>query len=225
MQLKTAMILAAGTGGRLKPLVDVIPKPLLPVAGKSFIVHHLERLAVLKFERVVINVHHFSEQIMGALGNGKQFGLEIVYSKEPALLGPGGGIHNALALIGRDPFLLLSGDIYTDFPLAQLLAKEFSLGDNWIHAILTNKPSVRKGDFAFNANQLVVDPTSDFVYASIAVMDPVVFEDQAPGHASLMPAFNKAIAAGRATGSYYPKVLNINTLEEYSALINGSKNF
>lgn len=220
MQLKTAMILAAGAGVRLKPLVDTIPKPLLPVYGKSFIVHHLERLSALKFEKVVINVHYLAEKIMTTLGDGSQFGLQIVYSEEPQLLGPGGGIQNALHLIGPDPFLLISGDIYTDFPFEQFLAEDWSMGNDWMHAVLTDKPSDAKGDFDLSQGQLRIDPNSNFVYASIAVVDPIVFQDQLPGHASIMLAFNKAIQQDRARGAYHANVLNINTLEEYLALVN-----
>src|SRR5690554_7449265 len=95
-----AMILAAGFGKRMRPLTDHCPKPLLPVAGKPLIVHHLERLADANITQVVINVSYRAEQIMTALGDGASYGVQIRWSQEATPLETGGGIHQALPLLG-----------------------------------------------------------------------------------------------------------------------------
>src|SRR5690606_7755855 len=114
------MILAAGRGERMRPLTDHTPKPLLPAAGKPLIEHHLEALAAAGLRRVVINVAWLGEQIIAALGAGERFGLELLYSREPTALETAGGIRQALSLLGEAPFVVINGDIWTDFPLAQL---------------------------------------------------------------------------------------------------------
>lgn len=96
-----AMILAAGLGTRMRPLTDHCPKPLLPVAGKPLIVHHLERLAAAGIEEVVINVSYRAEQILQALGDGAAFGVSIAWSREAEPLETGGGLRQALPLLGQ----------------------------------------------------------------------------------------------------------------------------
>jgi len=116
-----AMILAAGRGERMRPLTDDTPKPLLRIGGQTLIEHHIHALAQAGFTELVINHAHLGEQIVAALGDGNAYGVEIRYSAEaPPALETGGGIFNALPLLGDDPFLVLNADIWTDFPLAEL---------------------------------------------------------------------------------------------------------
>jgi MurNAc alpha-1-phosphate uridylyltransferase len=219
MKLKTAMILAAGRGERLQPLTNTTPKPLLIVGGKPLIVHHLEQLRALKFEKVVINVHHLADQLMGVLGDGKQFGLNIIYSEESQLLGAGGSVRQALDLIGAEPFLLISGDIYTSFPFEKFVSDDWTLDHCLIHAVLTDKHAGQKGDVNLSAGQLSFGAELQYIYASIAVINPELFQTQPLGYATLMPALNKAVTEQRARGEYYQEVLNVNTLDEYRALV------
>ncbi|MEW8561122.1 MAG: sugar phosphate nucleotidyltransferase, partial [Candidatus Thiodiazotropha sp.] len=102
-----AMILAAGRGERMRPITDKLPKPLLPVAGKPLIVHHIERLAQAGFRELVINHAHLGEMIESALGDGNTWGVEIRYSAERVALETGGGIDHALPLLGEAPFLVV----------------------------------------------------------------------------------------------------------------------
>src|SRR5690606_5914913 len=107
-----AMLLAAGRGERMRPLTDSCPKPLLPVAGKPLIQWQLERLAAAGCHEVVINLSWLGEQIAAALGDGRQLGMRIAWSREPwPPLETGGGIHHALPLLGDEPFLLVNGDV------------------------------------------------------------------------------------------------------------------
>ena len=142
------MILAAGRGERMRPLTDHTPKPLLPVAGKPLIVWHLERLAKAGLREVVINHAHLGEQIEAALGDGARWGLSIRYSPEPAgALESAGGIANALALLGMDaPFLVLNGDIHSDWDVAR--AANALKGKDLAHLVLVPNPRHHpQGDF------------------------------------------------------------------------------
>ncbi len=110
-----AMILAAGRGERLRPLTDRVPKPLIDVGGQPLIGHHLRALAAAGLSEVVINVAYRAEQIRRVLGDGRRYGLRIVYSpEEPGALDTGGGIANALPLLGPAPFLVISSDVFSD---------------------------------------------------------------------------------------------------------------
>ena len=116
-----AMILAAGLGTRLRPLTATLPKPLLPLAGKPMIVYHVEKLAAAGVTELVINVSWLGALIEQHLREGEAFGVEIRYSREPdGPLDTGGGIRRALPLLGEQPFLLVAGDIWSDYPLARL---------------------------------------------------------------------------------------------------------
>ena len=112
-----AMILAAGFGKRLRPLTDTTPKPLLPVGGKPLMQHHIERLAAVGITDLVINISWLAEQVEDYFGDGSDYGVAISWSREQQPLETGGGITNALPLLGDQPFLLINGDIWTDFPL------------------------------------------------------------------------------------------------------------
>ena len=117
-----AMILAAGFGTRLRPLTDVTPKPLLPVAGTPMIVWNLLLLKRHGILDVVINLHHLGAMIEQALGGGARFGMRITYSHEPVILGTGGGIKQAESSFGGEPVLVLNGDTLFELNLTSLLA-------------------------------------------------------------------------------------------------------
>jgi MurNAc alpha-1-phosphate uridylyltransferase len=135
-----AMILAAGRGKRLSPLTDNLPKPLVEIAGKPLIVYHLERLAASGIQEIVINVSYLAQKIIDTLGDGRQFGVKITYSIEAEPLEVAGGIINALPLLGDKPFILLNGDIWTDYPVQQLIqhAEHFN---KLAHLVLVNTTS------------------------------------------------------------------------------------
>src|SRR5690606_218243 len=113
-----AMLLAAGLGTRMRPLTDHTPKPLLPVAGRPLIEHHLLRLRAAGFTEIVINHAWLGQQIEACLGDGSRYGLSIRYSAEGQPLETGGGIFRALPLLGDGPFLVMSSDIWIDHSLA-----------------------------------------------------------------------------------------------------------
>lgn len=113
-----AMILAAGRGERLRPLTDTVPKPLVPVLGKSLIVYHIEKLVALGITDIVINHAWLGHKLVEALGDGSALGANIRYSAEDNALETGGGIKRALPFLCEDgsdaPFLVINGDVFID---------------------------------------------------------------------------------------------------------------
>src|SRR5699024_10311730 len=142
--MRTAMILAAGRGERMRPLTDTTPKPLLRAGGKPLVEYHIEALAEADYRRIVINVSWLGQQIIDCLGDGSRCGVELLFSREePEPLETAGGIRRALPLLGTGPFLVINGDIWTDYPLAAL-QKPVGLA----HLVLVNNPPHHvQGDF------------------------------------------------------------------------------
>ncbi|MBS9404716.1 nucleotidyltransferase family protein [Halomonas sp. TRM85114] len=199
-----AMILAAGLGTRMRPLTDRCPKPLLLVAGKPLIVHHLERLAAAGITEVVINVSYRAEQIITVLGDGSDFGVAIAWSHEAIPLETGGGILNALPLLGEAPFLLVNGDIWCDMALSALDGP-IGLGDDLAQLVLVdNPPHHPAGDFRLDASGRVhATGEPRLTFAGLSVIDPTLVADQAPGAFALAPLLRQAMAAGRVAGRHY----------------------
>ncbi len=196
-----AMILAAGRGERLRPMTDSTPKPLLEVAGVPLIVHQIRWLTAAGISELVINLHHLGEQIEQTLGSGDRFGINIHYSREAELLETGGGVVNALPLLGSDPFVILNGDIYTDFPLTDL---RLNLApDAELHLLLTPKPDFREvGDFTY-AKGRVIARGDDYVYCGIAVLRPEIFADQEVTAFSLRDTFFSAVTRGAVSAQIW----------------------
>lgn len=196
-----AMILAAGRGQRLRPLTDTCPKPLLAVAGKPLIQWHLEALAAAGIGEVIINTAWLAEQFPLALGDGARWGLSIRYVWEGhSGLETGGGLLNALNLLGPEPFLLLNGDIHTDADLSRL---HLAPGD-LAQLLLVTPPAGSAGDFSLDAHGRAgpgdAHDHSDaprLTYAGIGLIHPALFAgwraayaaEEASGHP---PAFRLA---------------------------------
>ena len=195
------MILAAGRGERLRPLTDSIPKPLLEIAGEPLIIHQIRWLTAAGITEIVINLHHLGEQIEQALGTGDQLGVTIRYSHEAELLETGGGILNALSLLGTDPFVVLNGDIYTDFPFTDL---QVDLApDSDLHLVLTPKPDFRAaGDFMY-ADGRVTARGDDYVYCGIAILRPEIFANRTVTPFSLRDIFFSAVARGTVSAQLW----------------------
>lgn len=196
-----AMILAAGLGKRMRPLTDHCPKPLLPVAGKPLIVHHLERLATVGIDEVVINVSYRAEQIVSALGDGRQFGVDIAWSHETQPLETGGGIRQALPLLGDAPFLLINGDVWCEFDPLTLPA----LGGDLAHLVLVDNPAHHPdGDFHLDAAGRVHDTGEPrLTFAGLSLLDPALVADRSPGEFPLAPLLRAAMHAGRVGGTHH----------------------
>ena len=198
------MVLAAGRGERMRPLTNVTPKPLLPVGGKPLIAWHLERLAAAGFKEVVINHAHLGEQIENALGDGARFGLSITYSAEPAgALETAGGVANALPLLGPDPFLIISGDIYIECDYRSLL-RPLAGNDTAFMWMVDNPDWHAQGDFSLVDGRLALEGGPRLTYANIGVFSPKFFSGIAQGERLPMsPLFKRGIAADTIAADRY----------------------
>ncbi|WPP00371.1 nucleotidyltransferase family protein [Pseudomonas sp. HR96] len=197
-----AMILAAGKGERMRPLTLHTPKPLLPVAGVPLIEYHLRALAKAGFNEVVINHAWLGQQIEDALGDGSRFGLAIRYSAEGEPLETAGGILKALPLLGSEPFVLINGDVFTDYDFSALRAPLKGLA----HLVLVTNPEHHPGgDFTLNQGAVRDVPHGDprLTYAGIAVLDPQLFDGCPPGAHKLAPLYRNAMALGQVSGEHF----------------------
>jgi N-acetyl-alpha-D-muramate 1-phosphate uridylyltransferase len=199
-----AMILAAGRGERLRPLTDQTPKPLLPIAGQPLIAHQLQWLERAGIRDIVINLHHLGESIATALGDGRAFGVHITYSREETRLETGGGIAQALPLLGNAPFAIVNGDIWTDYPFARLFDAAASLGSDLAHLVLTRTPANRvEGDFGLTADRVTRDDGRPYTYCGISVLAPALFDDVPAAPFSLRELLFTAIADQRVRGELW----------------------
>jgi len=199
--VKTAMILAAGRGERMRPLTDTLPKPLLRVHGKPLIEYHVERLAQAGFERIVINLAWLGSLIRDYLGEGSRYGLSIHYSEEfPQALEPAGGIFRALPLLGCAPFAVVNGDIFTDYAFEQLQLPE---GRDSHIVLVPNPPQHPRGDFGLERGLAVAAAPQQYTFGCIAVYRPDFFAGCTDGAFPLKPLLLRSMAAGRCSAELY----------------------
>jgi MurNAc alpha-1-phosphate uridylyltransferase len=220
-----AMILAAGFGKRLRPLTDTTPKPLLPVGGKPLMQHHIERLAAVGITDLVINISWLAEQIEDYFGDGSDYGVAISWSREQQPLETGGGITNALPLLGDQPFLLINGDIWTDFPLQTITGNLSSELDGWL--LLVDNPGHNpQGDFGLVEGKLVSEASEKYTFSGISLLRPQLFS----GLGMSKPCFplrdilRPAIDAQRISGQVYRgQWCDVGTVERYRQIDNQLK--
>ena len=198
------MLLAAGVGERMRPLTDHTPKPLLQVAGIPLIEHHIRRLAEAGLVDLVVNVSHLATQIMEYCGDGSRWGVSIAYSPEAVPLETAGGIINAMPLLGDRAFMLVNGDVWTDYPFARLAAHTL---DNDAHLVLVdNPPQHPLGDFSLDSQgQLSLKPpqSTGYTYAGLGLYTPQFFAGFPAGKLALRPLLDKAISRGVTGGEHY----------------------
>ncbi|TAA45070.1 N-acetylmuramate alpha-1-phosphate uridylyltransferase MurU [Corallincola spongiicola] len=199
-----AMILAAGRGERMRPLTDRVPKPLLEVAGKALIEHHLLRLAAAGFTEVVINHAHLGRQIEDRLGFGDAYGVAISYSRETTGgLETAGGIIQALPLLGDKPFAVINGDIYTDYDFSRL--QKLELQQDTAHLVLVDNPSHNSsGDFCLMpTGKVVADKAPKLTFSGIGVYHPRLFAHCLPGKSPLAPLLRQAMMESCVSGEHF----------------------
>lgn len=201
-----AFILAAGRGERMRPLTDHTPKPLLDVRGEPLIVRHLRGLAAAGVREVVINLGWLGSRIREALGEDAGLGLRLRYSEEgwPALE-TGGGLHQALPLLGGAPFLLINGDVFSDYPLDGLVlrAAELPPADLGHLVLVPNPPQHPDGDFGCVDARVTDADGERFTFSGLSVLRPALLAGAAAGAFPLAPWLRKAIAADRVSGEIY----------------------
>ncbi|MCP2074853.1 UNVERIFIED_ORG: MurNAc alpha-1-phosphate uridylyltransferase [Pseudomonas lini] len=196
-----AMILAAGKGERMRPLTLTTPKPLVRAGGVPLIEYHLRALARAGFTEIVINHAWLGQQIEDHLGDGSRFGVSIHFSPEGEPLETGGGIFRALPLLGDEAFVVVNGDIWTDYDFSALRQPLEGLA----HLVLVDNPEHHPdGDFIL-ADGKVHDgePAADkLTYSGIAVLHPQLFDGCPDGAFRLAPLLRKAMAEGRVSGEH-----------------------
>jgi N-acetyl-alpha-D-muramate 1-phosphate uridylyltransferase len=216
-----AMILAAGRGERMRPLTDAMPKPLLEAGGKPLIVWLIEALVRAGLRDIVINISHLGERIERALVDGRRWDARIQYSREPQALETAGGIAQALPLLGAAAFLVVNGDIYTDYDFRRLLAAAPARGEALAHLVLVdNPPHHPGGDFALEHGRVAHDGARRHTFSGIGVYDPALFAGVAAGaRCQLASLLRPQLAAGRVSGEHYAgRWLDVGTAERLAAL-------
>lgn len=224
--ITTAMILAAGKGERMRPLTEHHPKPLLKVGGKALIEWQIHKLVAAGISRIVINQGWLGEQLPEALGQGEAYGVELFYSDEqsfPEPLETAGGIIHALPLLGDAPFVVVNGDVWTDYDYAQLqqpnlvasLTKQMDA-----HLVLINNPPHNPaGDFVLNNGLLQTGGLASLTFSGIGVYHPRLFAQCQPGRQALAPILRTAMQKNRIAGSHYAgEWFDIGTPERLAAL-------
>jgi len=201
------MILAAGRGERMRPLTDRVPKPLLPVSGRPLIAWLLERLAASGFNDIVINVSHLRGAIESALGDGAGLGVRITYSVEPEALETAGGIAWAMPLLGAQPFLVVNGDVSSDFDFGRLRrpAARLSPRAQFAHLVLVdNPPHHPRGDFTLCDGRVSVGDGEQLTFSGIGVYHPTLFSGVARGTKRQLAAVLRGpMGEGRIGGEHY----------------------
>lgn len=227
-----AMILAAGRGERMRPLTDHTPKPLLEVQGKPLIVHHIERLQAAGITDIVINHAWLGSQIEDYLGDGTQYGVSIVYSREGNEgLETAGGIVNALPLLGDYAFLVINGDVWCDWnpleAMGHVSAIDNGAAQAWL-LLVDNPEHNPEGDFILKSdakvqpiNQLTSHSES-LTFSGIGVYHPSLFSGLTAGEkVPLAPLLKVAMMTGQVAGQHYRgEWVDVGTPERLEALNN-----
>lgn len=197
--MKTAILLAAGRGERLKPLTDTLPKPLCQVHGIAIIEHHLIHLSQAGFTQIIINHAYLGSQIRQYLGDGSKWNVTILYSPEPpGALETGGGIYAALHRFKiNEPFITVNADIFTDYPFTELKIPSSSLA----HLILVPNPKHNnQGDFGLDDDGTLSNKNKLYTVAGIIGYRPNLFSHCEPGRYSVVPLIKKGIEKKQITG-------------------------
>jgi MurNAc alpha-1-phosphate uridylyltransferase len=223
--MPAALILAAGRGERLRPLTDRLPKPLIAAGGRPLIEWQVESLVRAGFVDLVVNHSHLGAMIEKALGDGSRFGARIRYSPEPSALETAGGIAKALPQLGTAPFVVVSGDIHTDFDYASLHARALAIAADpqgtVAHWVLVDNPSWHPGgdDMGLERGR-VIRGGPRLTYGGIGVYHPALFEGIAAGtRLGLFPWAYRFADEGRVSGELHRGAWdNVGTAAHLAAL-------
>ena len=223
-----AMILAAGFGTRLRPLTNQVPKPLLPVGGRSLLEWNLLLLRRFDIRDIIINLHYLGSQIEETFGDGSRLGLRLTYSPESQILGTGGGIKQAEPFFGNAPFLVLNGDTLCELDihallqfhteqqtLATMVVREDPDAETWGPVEVTSSGRVQRIN---GIGRSQVDPSSTYMFAGIHIIHPRLLRDIPQGQeTSIIDAYQRVLAqeqpiAGFCMTGYWS---DVGTVERY----------
>ena len=215
-----AMILAAGRGERLRPHTDATPKPLLKIGKFRLIEYIIHALAKAGITDIIINTAHLAEQFPAVLGNGQQYHVNITYSPEQeGALETAGGIINALPLLGNKPFLIVNGDVWTDYDYRNLIQKQLAT-NHLCHLVMIANPAHNPlGDFAINSGLITPEGEVKYTYSGIGIYHPALFAGLAVQRLALKPILLKAMAEKQISGEFYQgEWSDIGTIERLESL-------
>ncbi len=208
--MKSAMILAAGRGERLKPLTITNPKALCEINNTPIIDYHIQNLIKAGYTKIIINHAYLGWKIRNHINElRKQLTIEIIFCPEPpGGYETGGGIYNALKYFGTEKFAVINADIYTDYDLSKLHLPNNSLA----HLVLVeNKP---KGDFGL-ANKNLINNNKEYVFTGIAYYHSSLFSNAILGRYSITPILRQLADKNKITGEvYHGKWIDIGTIEK-----------
>lgn len=220
-----AMIFAAGRGERMGKLTTDTPKPLLPVNGKPLIGHMLENLKRAGVSQVIINIAYLGGQIREALGDGADYGVTIHYSEEPYPLETGGALLHALPLLGDEPVLIVNADVWTDYPLAQLVARGLSADEQGFLVMIPNPEHNPEGDFDLCKNNMLhyKEAGGGYTYSGICLLRPQLIATYSHKREKfpLVEVFSQAISNQQLAGEVYTGVwMDIGTPKRLNQIRN-----
>ncbi len=195
-----AMILAAGRGARMQQLTTDSPKALLRWHERYLIEYSILALKKVGICEIVINVSYKAGLIQSALGDGSRYGVDITYSVEPEALETGGGVFNALPVLGYDPFIVLSCDVVSDFDLQALSVQPGKLA----HLVLVENPDFHPaGDFCLQGDKIYLGKEKTYTFGNIGIYRPELFVNCQPGKFRLGDLLKQAIQHEQVTGECY----------------------
>ncbi|WP_298771929.1 N-acetylmuramate alpha-1-phosphate uridylyltransferase MurU [uncultured Shewanella sp.] len=211
-----AMILAAGRGERLRPLTDHVPKPLVKVNEKSLIQYHIENLARIGVQDIVINLAWLGDKIIHALGSGEQWGVRLHYSQEETALDTGGGIKHALPLLGDAPFLVINGDIFIDELPSLPALKQEQQAYVWLVDNPTHNP---RGDFCLVNEKVKTSGYNMLTFSGIGLYCPSFFSQCEDNSFPLGPLLRKKMEQNTVLGTHMTTFwCDVGTIDRLDAL-------
>lgn len=204
----------------MRPLTDDKPKPLIEVAGKPLLAFHLERLVAAGFSDIVVNASYHAQQIVDYCGDGTRWGCRITVIVEPTPLETAGGILNALPWLGDEPFAVVNGDVFTDYPLDRLRLHD--LEADHAHLIMIPNPEHHPGgDFTLSDGRIGEGSGPRVTFSGLSVMSRALFAGLAPGKSALRPQLQVAINSRRLSGELWSRLWSdVGTPERLEALEN-----
>ena len=217
-----AFILAAGKGERLKPLTNDCPKPLILIKGKPLLEWNLIKLKSAGINEVVINLHYLGEEIIKYFGNGKSFDMKIVYSEESELLGTGGALIHAKKYLDNSPFLLMSGDLWTNYPLQRIISFKTK---SKAHLISVREKLNRHGDFDLLDSKINVElGKKEYTYSGISLINPEIIPQETPSNKELwkdllLPYAKRKLLSGEVFQGVVKNINEKSDIEELDVLI------
>ncbi|MAV86450.1 MAG: mannose-1-phosphate guanylyltransferase [Gammaproteobacteria bacterium] len=170
-----AMILAAGFGTRMGPITKLVPKPLIKINDKTLLEENIEKLASIGVKEIIINVSWLADKIIKRVGDGKSFGIKILWSKEDQPLDTGGGIYNVLPLLGEEPFFVANADVWVHTDAYKGLLDYYQSDMKGLLLMVKNPQHNKDGDFSLNDGLVGFGP-SKLTFSGLSILSKSLFE-------------------------------------------------